>query len=255
MRVIALLFISISACFAQKKVASVDVPSGVIYAAVDRPGDLYVILDNGEAIKFDKNGKQIGKRKFQGVPTLFDPRDGTRAFAYFRDSQTIESITPDLSYSDSSPVHPEFAVSTWLVCPSKNEFWLLDSADVSVKKTKEKGTAIAYEAAFLEKDVKNIIYMREYLNFLFVLDGGSGVHVLNNLGKTIRRIDNNNAPYFGFLGEEIYYPAGNSLELVDLYNTEKRKIDLPHAAQFAILTDERLILVQGQKIEFFEFTP
>ncbi|HZY79820.1 MAG TPA: hypothetical protein VFE50_09870, partial [Cyclobacteriaceae bacterium] len=123
--VILFCFFVTGVCVAQKKVASVDVATAIAYACVDRPGDLYVIMTNGEALKFDKNGKQIGKKKFNTVPTIFDPKDGTRAFAYFRDTQMVESITPDLSYTDASPLHPEFAVSAWLVCPSKNEFWIL----------------------------------------------------------------------------------------------------------------------------------
>lgn len=250
MRSIILLLIASTACFAQKKIATVNVEKDVVYAAVDRPGDLYVVLSDGQALKYDKSGKQIGKMKFKSVPTIFDPRDGTRAFAYFRESQTITSILPDLSSSEDSPLHPEFAVSAWLVCPSKNEFWILDSADFSIKKTKGRGTAIAYESAFTKKD--NPLYMREYLNFLFILD--NGIHVLNNLGKDIRKIDAN-VSWFSFLGEEIYFPDGNTLQLLDLYNTEKRTISLPHAVQFALLTDDRMILVQGKSVEFFEFVP
>jgi len=237
----------------QKKVASVEISNNVAYAAVDRPGDLYVIMTNGDALKFDKSGKQIGRKKFNSIPTIFDPKDGTRAFAYFRDTQSIESIAPDLSFGDVAPIHPEFAVSAWLVCPSKNELWIFDAADFSLKKTKEKGLAIAYESSFLkETDIKNITYMREYLNFLFVLD--KGIHILNNLGKELRKLDVD-VTWFGFLGEEIYYPSGSSLHLVDLYTTEKREIALPHPAQFAFLTDDRMILVNDKKIEFFEFTP
>jgi hypothetical protein len=201
-------------------------------------------------LKFDKNALQIGRKKFDAVPTLFDPKDGTRAFAYFREKQTIESIAPDLSFSDTSPLHPEFAVNAWLVCPSKNEFWILDGADLSLKKTKEKGTAIAYESKY--GGTGNAVYMREYLNFLFVLD--NGIHILNNLGKEIRKLDASPS-YFSFLGEEIYFLSGNSLQLVDLYTTEKREIALPHPTKFAFLTDSRMILVGDRTVEFFEFVP
>ena len=247
-RAAILVFIS-AVAFGQNKVATVQVENNVAFASVDRPGDLYVVLDNGEVLKFDKNGKQLGKRKFKSVPNIFDPRDGTRAFAYFRDSQTIETIRPDLSDSESSPLHPEFAISALLVCPSKNEFWILDSADLTLKKTKERGTAIAYEAAF----GRPASYMREYLNFLFILDNNE-IQVLNNLGKQISKVVIN-ASYFSFLGEELYYPSGSSLELFDLYTNEKRQISLPHQAQFAFLTDDRMILVDQKRIEFFEFTP
>jgi hypothetical protein len=249
-RIIILLLLT-TTCFAQKKVASINVSNTVAYAGVDRPGDLYVILNNGEALKFDKNGKQIGKRKLLSVPTVFDPKDGTRAFAYYRDTQTIETVAPDLSFADASPLHPEFAVNAWLVCPSKNELWILDSADFTLKKTKEKGTAIAYETAFGDAGAT---YMREYLNFLFVLDG-DGIRMQNNLGKTIQKIAAPNLSYFSFLGEEMYYLSSNSLQLVDLYTSEKRQVALPHTATFALLTDDRMILVNDKSIDFFEFTP
>lgn len=249
MRVLFFLLLSFS-CFAQKQVASLELPADVSFATVDRPGDLYVIMKNGDAVKFDKNAQQIGKKKFSTLPTIFDPKDGTRAFAYYRSLQAIESITPDLSFGEFTPLHPEFAVNAWLVCPSKNEFWILDGADFSLKKTKDKGTAIAYESAFTKE--KDPTYMREYLNFLFVLD--NGIHVLNNLGKKIRKIDTN-VTDFGFLGEELYYVSGPSLQFVDLYTTEKRNLPLPHTAQFAFLTDDRMILIDGKKVEFFEFTP
>jgi len=238
--------------FAQKKVASVKVDNKVAFAAVDRPGDLYIILANGEALKIDKSGKQIGKRKFKSVPTIFDPKDGTRAFAYYHDTHTIETIAPDLSFAEASPLHPEFAVSAWLVCPSKNELWILDSADFTLKKTKEKGTAIAYETPFGDATAT---YMREYLNFLFVLDS-EGIKMQNNLGKTIQKIAAPGLSFFSFLGEEIYYmETPSSLQLLDLYTSEKRKVPLPHAAKFALLTDDRMILVEDTTIDFFEFTP
>ena len=94
--------------------------------------------------------------------------------------------------------------------------------------------------------------MREYLNFLFVLD--NGIHILNNLGKEISKLDVKTND-FSFLGEEIYYVSGTNINLVDLYTSEKRSITMPHESQFAFLTDDRMILVNNNNIEFFEFTP
>ena len=54
--IIVLLFIT-TASFGQKKVASVNVASSIAYAAVDRPGDLYVVLTDGQILKYDNNIK------------------------------------------------------------------------------------------------------------------------------------------------------------------------------------------------------
>jgi len=249
MRVLLVIILSSSICVAQKKIATVDIAHAIAYAAVDRPGDLYIIMRNGDAIKLDKSGIQIGKKKFPSLPTIFDPKDGTRAFAYYRETQTIESIAPDLSFADDTPLHPEFAVSAWLVCPSKNEFWILDSADSTLKKTKGKGTAIAYETRFGKSGSQ---YMREYLNFLFVLD--NGIHILNNLGKEIRTLDVK-VPYFNFLGEEIYYPSGNSLQLVDLYTTEKKRNSTAASREIRFPHRRPDDIGEYKSIEFFEFKP
>jgi hypothetical protein len=244
-----ILVLVATVAFGQNKIATVKLENNVAFASVDRPGDLYVVLVDGKVVKLDKSGTIINTKQFRSVPTLFDPRDGTRAFAYFRDTQTIESIAPDLSFADPAPLHPEFAVSAWLVCPSKNDFWILDGADLSLKKTKDKGTAIAYETAFGESNVQ---YMREYLNFLFVLH--DGIHILNNLGKEIFFLESNPS-YFNFLGEELYFPLADGLQMIDLYTTNTRQIKLPHPAKFALLTDERMILIDNKTVEFFEFKP
>src|SRR4051812_39708352 len=115
MRVVLLILISVTACFSQKKLATFELPNDVAFAAVDRPGDLYLIMVTGAAIKLNKSGAVIGEKKFSTLPTIFDPKDGTRAFAYYRELQAIESIAPDLSFGDFTPLHPEFAVNAWLV--------------------------------------------------------------------------------------------------------------------------------------------
>lgn len=238
-------------------IATVELPASALFAWVDRPGDLYVLLADGEMLKYDKDGNKIASKRFQSQPDLFDPRDGTMSFAYFRADQHMEYLSPDMQSTEAKALHPEFAISAWLTCPSKNELWIFDAADFSLKKTKERGTAIAYESIWSrEKGTKtqSITLMREYLNFLFVLDRSGGIYLFNNLGKEIRRIEAT-PTYFNFIGEELYFPQGNSLHLIDLYTAETREIQLPHDSQFAMLTDERMILVSEKRVEFYAFKP
>jgi len=245
-------------CLGQGKLISTIPLSGKVhFASVDRPGDLYIIMEDGLVRKFDLNGKEIASKKFVSPPTLFDPRDGTLSFAYFRDHQRLEYLSPDMSSSTEKQLPPEFTVYPWQVCPARNELWILDSADLSLKQTAGRATTVGYEAKWQGKPARpsSITFMREYLNFLFILDVDNGIHVFNNLGRHIRQIDQPGLKYFNFLGEELYYMQGQSVQLMDLYTGELRQLAIPKPCTFALLTDQRMILVSDGKVEFFEFVP
>lgn len=252
------LMICMLECAAQGRlIGSVPLAGKAQFASVDRPGDLYVVMADGLIRKFDLNGKEIASRKFNTVPTLFDPRDGTLSFAWFRDARKLTYLPPDMSSSTETPIRPEFAVSPWQVCPSKNELWILDSADMSLKQTIGKVTAVGYDVMWpgTAPTPSSVTFMREYQNFLFVLDKETGIHMFNSLGRKIRQVDEKNLMYFNFLGEELYYIKSQSLKFLDLYTGESREIPLPSPCKFALLTDQRMILVKEGKVEFFEFTP
>ena len=43
-----------------KKITSFKTSSEVIYTAIDRAGDFYIVLKSGEIHKYDKNGVNLG---------------------------------------------------------------------------------------------------------------------------------------------------------------------------------------------------
>src|SRR5690349_20664708 len=145
-----------------------------------------------------------------------------------------------------------------MVCPSKNELWILDSADLSLKQTSNRGEAIAYDVAWTgEKpaSITSVTFMREYLNFIFILDVETGIDMFNAIGKRIREVNEKGLTWFNFLGEELYYPRGQTLQLMDLYTGETRELAISKPFHYALLTDQRMILVGERSIDFFEFTP
>src|SRR5687767_8120720 len=89
-----LIILSPVLAFAQTKLKTVEVSDTIIYSAVDRPGDIYVVTKEGQIQKFDKDGKLIVVYRHHGPPTLFDPRDGAKLFAYYRDKQQYDYHNP-----------------------------------------------------------------------------------------------------------------------------------------------------------------
>jgi hypothetical protein len=242
-----------------KKVKSVEVNETIKFAAVDRPGELYIRTAKGHLQRFDKDGKLLSLYKNPPAPTLFDPRDGARLFAYFRETQQYAYLNPSFEIASTLKIDSAFVIDPWLICASgDHNIWILDAADWSLKKIDVKHGAVSTEVELtsLTKESKeSIISMREYQGFLFVLDKKQGILIYSSLGNLIRAISIEGLQYFNFLGEELYYPTPAGLTFFNLFSTDSHEIKMPAAADFYLMTDERLFLVKDKTIEIFEVTP
>jgi hypothetical protein len=255
-----ILLTTTSLCsFAQQKIKTVEVSDTIIYATVDRPGDFYVVTKQGQIQKFDKDGKLVIVYKHKGAPTLFDPRDGARLFAYYRDHQQYDYYNPSFETTSSYHIDSAFAIQPWLICPSgDHKLWVLDKVDNSLKKLNAKHTEVEIEVlidtAIIEKATifKTI---RDYQNFVFLLDQHKGIHIFNGIGKHIRTIPEKNISYFNFLGEEMYYLKNGMIVFTDLFSAESRSIPAPAKAKFVLLTDERMFVVTATSFDVFPFKP
>jgi hypothetical protein len=79
---------------AQQKIKTLELSDTILTVAVDRPGEFYVVTKEGQIQRFDKDGKLSIVFRHKGPPTLFDPRDGSRLFAYYRDQQEYDFYNP-----------------------------------------------------------------------------------------------------------------------------------------------------------------
>jgi len=243
---------------AQNKRTSFQTKSEVRWAGVDRAGDLFLVLNSGEVQKFTKEGNQVGSHQFDVPPTLLDPMDGAQSFYFGQKGNVYGNLSSDLQTVTNKLVDPAFAITPWLVSPSLHELWILDSADLSIKKTKLNSATLSLETALKHlpnKSAKDYTYMREYQNYLFLLDVKAGVHMFNSLGMFVRTFGEKGLEYFAFMGEEIYFIKGNELVLVDLYTQETRKIRLPLPCIYALLNDDTLYAVDRGAVTIFEFKP
>jgi hypothetical protein len=255
-RFTVILFLSLTSgvSFAQKKITTIYVSDTVVAASVDRPGELYVVLRDGQIQKFDVQGKVLTVYRHDPVPTLFDPRDGARLFAYYRGDQHYAFLNPSLDVTASYQVDPSFVISPWLICTSGDHgLWILDQADNSLKKVNMTNNIAQVDTRIpgdVIKDASEVTFMRDYQGFLFVLDRTRGIHVFNAIGHWIRTIAAPNLPYFNFLGEELYYRNGDNLTFFNLFTTETRSSkSLP--AGLVLLTDERMYIISGTQIDFY----
>jgi hypothetical protein len=244
---------------AQKKIASIAVSDKIVFATVDRAGELYAVTAMGQIQKFDVNGKLLSVYKNGPAPTLFEPRDGSRLFAFFRTERKIEYLDPTFEVYDASVIDSAFVVDPWLACAfGDHNILVIDAADQTLKKINPRASTVEVDVKLpdgMASALSDIHYVREYQGFIFLLDRQKGIHIFNGMGRWIKTIPAKQLPYFNFIGEELYFPKGDNLHLVNLFSGEERQIPLSKPSPITLLTDERLFIIQSNSIDFFEFKP
>ncbi len=237
---------------AQTRIKSLALPEEIIFATVDRPGELYVTLKSGKIHKYDVDGNSTSVYNGNKT-TLFDPRDGARLFAYYRQDQQYAYLSPSFEVTARHTIDSALVIEPWLACSSGDHgYWVIDGADRTLKRIN--GTTVAIDAEVTLKDIDNpaaITYMREYQGFLFLLHRDKGIIIHNSIGKQLRIVGVKNLSYFNFIGEELYFPLdGKKIQFFNLFTAETRDVQLQVAAQFVLLTDERLYSIRDKTIEF-----
>ncbi|HEY5825287.1 MAG TPA: hypothetical protein VIT44_13025 [Cyclobacteriaceae bacterium] len=259
--ILILLTLFTSALFAQtKKIKSFKVEDAVTFATVDRAGDFYIVLKTGEIQKFDKDGIKLASYKGKPNLTSFDPTNAIRLLTYYMDNHEYTWLSPSLSNPNPNfeKLDPSWAVDPSLICIAGDyNLWILDKADWNLKKINPRLSTTLAEFS-ITKEIPNpqITIMKEYLNFIFLINAEKEILAYNAIGKMIKKIEVQNLNHFNFLGEELYYQQGSTIHFFDLYTAEKRTMVLTSLYDKVLLTDERMFTISGgNAIDVFEFKP
>ncbi|MFM9836943.1 MAG: hypothetical protein ACKVOQ_01695 [Cyclobacteriaceae bacterium] len=233
--------------------------SEVVLATVDRLGDFFLVTKNGTIKKYDPQGKVMASLKEKNT-TLLEPWYHPSIFTYDKKKQSYATYGRNFENEKQTAVEPAWAIEPSLVCPSNdNKLWLFDQADASLKKVNPFTNEVLIEFnldTIKFKTKPDFTHLREYQSMIFLLDKNSGIVILNNIGKQINKIEQAGIGNFNFFGEELYYLDGSSIKLFDLYTEEIREIKIEGENKFALVTDERIILVSRKNgVTVYEFKP
>lgn len=241
------------------KVKSITLVDTIASVHIDRPGDIYAVTCTGQIQRFDKDGNLTLLSRAERKPTLFDPRDGSRLFAYYRHDQHYEFLSPSFEPLASYKIDPSFAIQPWLICPSgEYKLWILDKVDHSLKKVNVKSSEVEVEVVVdstIIGDAEAFTAMREYQNYVFLLDPSRGIFIFNSLGRHIKTLDVPGVQSFNFLGEDLYYLRNDSLEFFNLFTGQVRQMKTPSGYRDLLLTDERATFFRLRRIDIFAFRP
>jgi hypothetical protein len=250
--VLAFLFLVLSfhAYAQQTLIATVEI-SDVESAYVDRPGDLYILQKNNTIKKYDTLGALVSEYVFPESPVAFDPRDGARLFACFTSTKKCSFFSAETK--NEFRIEPQYAIEPHLITSSgDHNWWILDQSDVSLKRINPVQSSVLADALIDQKQftqTPEFVFMREYQNFLFLVEKKSGLLIFNSLGKQIKKIPAAGVEYINFLGEELYYKKKGTLFFYDLFDASTREMAVDPACRYILLTDARKYLVYGDRLE------
>lgn len=242
-----------------KKLQTISL-QGIKNVTIDRLGNIYAQLENQTIHKYDTDGN--GMASFSNLErievSLVEPWNPLSVFIYSRSAQEIELLDRSLIRQQRIAVDQSLAIEPSLACPGiNNSYWLLDKSDLSLKKIDLKNSGVLFQIE-LNKIPRTIqptyVALREYQNMIFLVDQTSGVEIYSIVGKRIHKIEAAGLSYIGFLGQELYYLQNGNLKFFDLYTEETHQLTVGDVKQ-ALATDERLILVDSDSIEIFEYKP
>lgn len=237
-------------CFAQTPIKKIkEFNAGEIKAAtVDRLGNFFLVLKKGRVQKYDANCKLVASAKIQ--PDLLEPWFHPGIFSFSRSQKKIIRYGRHFENPVSTELDASWAIEPYLVTVrADNHIWILDKADASLKHINPITGATVSEFSidttqFLTRP--NFTHIREYQNMLFVLDQNSGILIFSIFGKQVEHIKKAGIRNFNFVGEELYYASGNTIQFFDLTTETTREVKVEGSNQFALVTDERIILIDDK---------
>lgn len=238
---------------AQKKITTIYI-NNVASAYVDRPGDLYILHTDNKISKFDTLGMSVANLSYEKIPTVFEPRDGARMFIYFADTKQgsffSSGTKQEFSIDDHYAIEPVLATSS-----GDNMVWVVDKSDWSIKRIDPKNSKVIAESLIDKTQFEGepkIMAIREYQNFLFVLEKNTGILIFNSLGKQIKKIGSSGIAYLNFLGEELYYKKDDKLIFYDLFDGSTHEEPVDKKSLYTLLTDARKYVVYADRIDVLE---
>ena len=215
---------------------------------VDRLGNFFFVLKNGRINKYDANTKLVATSKIQ--TDLLEPWFHPSIFSFNRNQNKITRYGRHFENPVTTEIDASWAIEPYLVTVrADNHIWILDKADASLKHINPMtGATISEFSIETTQFAKHphFTHIREYQNMLFVLDQNSGILIFTILGKQVEHLKKSGILNFNFVGEELYYANGNTIQFFDLTTEAMREIKVEGNNQFALVTDERIILIDDK---------
>lgn len=245
-----------------KKIATKSLSFNPVISSTDRDGNIYLVSDENDIFKLDKDGKLLVTYSPQKMAetTVFEAWNSVSLIIYYKDFQEYVMLDRFLTEKSSGKLNEEFiGFSRVTTLASDNNLWLIDDTDFSLKKYDLKFNNLKTHTPLdllLDPKDYHITFIREYHNQLYVLDETNGVLVFDILGNYKKTLPLKGVKNIGFYNDYLYYPEKGQLVMYNLYSgtSEQVNIDSLQADSPIIISNNRLYHAQKKKLDVYEIS-
>ena len=227
--------------------------------SIDRQGNFYIATRRGEIDKYDIDGNlthQFSPQK-RGNATLVEAWQGPSVFLYYKDFQEFTILDRFLSNSQQYPLPEDLSsFSSLATISGDGNLWLIDAQNLSLKKIDSPSNQVIIDNPFnfnSNSDTYSFSHIREYQNQLFISDPNQGVMVFDLFGNFSELINLPGIEYFNFVNDELIYLREQKAVLINVYNKQKREIELPDLSyKYILMENSVLICVTESTVDLFQ---
>lgn len=221
--------------------------------STDKQGNIYLALENGTIDQYDNAGNLLHHYSPEKLSeaTLIEAWNPLKIFIFYRDFQEYIFLDRFLTANNRFSLAEISSYIGLATISADNNIWLIDYSDFSLKKfdvTFQQVTLDRPLDLVLNPDDYDLTFMREYQNLLFIADKSKGILLFDNLGNYLRQVSTNQTDYFSFLEDELYFISDSTIHLINIYNEESRKINLPEPAKYTVLNKTGVLSISDKKI-------
>ena len=210
-----------------------DIPVVVKLMDIDVLGNIYVVNNENQLIKYNETGEQqaLYYNKRLGDIHSIDVSNPLSILVFFKDfgivlrlDNTLSEITRlDFSTNNS------FEDITAVCLSNDNKYWIYDVQKHEVFKIDEKFNILSETSSLYDVAIRKseVFKMQESGNNLLVLTKENGIAVFDNYGQHIKTIYDYGIKDFQFDGKQLIYKANTSYKYQKIQFHKASFIGLP----------------------------
>ena len=236
---------AISTSFAQ--VPNSIVLDNAISFSKDRYDNVFYITENQDVKKYGDNYLIYSSQKRKKI-TNIEAWNSIRIFLFskeFQEYTVLDKYLTELYTRSFKLEHVGFASFTTLALDGN--IWLFDNTDFSLKKINiSNGNKISTTGLnlIIDESENEILFMKEYGNYLYVSTVHNGVLVFDNMGTYKKKLPFNNLSFFDFKNEKMYYLEKGNINYFDLIKLELKVSESLMNASKILITEDNSFLIK-----------
>lgn len=222
-----LLFVfSISISFAQ--VSNPIVLKDAVSFSKDRYDNVFYVTTNQDVKKYGDDKLIYSPQRRKEITNL-EAWNSIKIFLFSKEYQEYTVLDKYLTEIYTKAFNIEnVGFASFATISLDGNIWLFDNSDFSIKKVDiQNGNIISKTPLnlIIKESQNEVLFMKEYGNFLYISTANNGILVFDNLGTYKKKLPFNNVLFFDFTDNTIYFQNENSIKHFNLIKLETTQMD------------------------------